>query len=41
MKFFVTISLIVQDINTLFTFLCPVVAVLVNHINGEGEESKP
>jgi hypothetical protein len=31
----------VQDINTLFTFLCTVVAVPVKHINGEGEESKP
>lgn len=30
----------VQDMNTLFTFLCTVVAVPVQHINGEGEESK-
>jgi hypothetical protein len=31
----------VQDINTLFTILCTVVAVPAIHINGEGEESKP
>jgi hypothetical protein len=30
----------VQDINTLFTFLCTVVAVPVKHINGEGGKSK-
>jgi hypothetical protein len=31
----------VQDINILFTFLCIVLAVPVQHFNGEGEESKP